>query len=86
MQERQLQKNIVIKFNPYIINQQVGNCSVVINDTVYMNIGENAQNALSEIVLTTNSVYYIQIRSDSGMIISSFKVIKKPHSTQYPLS
>ncbi|MDD4351080.1 MAG: hypothetical protein PHP83_02740, partial [Clostridia bacterium] len=70
-------KNIVIKFNPYIINQQVGNCSVVINDTVYMNIGENAQNALSEIVLTTNSVYYIQIRSDSGMIISSFKVIKK---------
>lgn len=70
-------KNIVIKFNPYIINQQVGNCSVVVNDTVYMTIGENAQNALSEITLTTNDTYYIQIRSDSGMIISSFKVIKK---------
>lgn len=71
-------KAITIRYNPYIINQQIGDCSIRINDVIYANINsDTAVNELQKIKLTDNDVYFVQIVSDSGMVISSFKVTKK---------
>ena len=73
-------KNITLKFNPQAIFIQAGDCYIVINDQIVMSINENdALDTTKMIKLTEASTYYVKIVTDSGRVLSSFKVtIKEP--------
>lgn len=71
-------KPIKIMYNAYIIHQQIGDCYIMINNVIYANINSDTatNNSLSEITLTTANDYFVQVVTDSGRVISSFRVTK----------
>ena len=69
---------ITIQLNYYAIYQELGNFQVRITGRDPININANTvgENKISEIVLKENQVYYIQLWSESGSLISSYKITK----------
>lgn len=76
-------KEITIKLNPQTIYRQVGDCYVMVNGKPMLTINEdNCQDRILTLTLSEVNVYYVQIVSDSGRVISSFQVeIKEPLNT-----
>lgn len=76
-------KDITIKLNPQTIYRQVGDCYVVVNGNRMLTIdADNSQDRILTLTLSEVGVYYVQIVSDSGRVISSFQVeIKEPLNT-----
>lgn len=76
-------KNITLKFNPQAIFRQAGDCYIVVNDQKVMAINEaTAEDKTESITLKDPAVYYVKIVTDSGRVLSSFKVtIKEPLNT-----
>lgn len=76
-------KNITLKFNPQAIFRQAGDCYIVVNDQRVVEINEaSAEDTTETITLKDPAVYYVKIVTDSGRVLSSFKVtIKEPLNT-----
>lgn len=76
-------KKVKLKFNPQVIYRQAGDCYVMVNDEIIMAINE--ESAIDEtklLTLSSPAVYYVKIVTDSGRVLSSFKVrIKEPMNT-----
>lgn len=73
-------KQITLTLNPQTIYRQVGDCYIMVNDTVVLTInGQTAHDRTMTLTLEDVGVYYVRIMSDSGRVISSFQVtIKEP--------
>ena len=67
---------ITLDFNPGMIYSQIGKCKILVNDVVYMVIDENSDRVSSTISLTSKGTYLVQIVSEDGTLISSYKYTK----------
>ena len=76
-------KDITIKFNAQTIYRQVGECYLMLNDTVVLAItAEDAYDGTSTITINEVGDYYVKLVTDSGRVITSFKVtVKEPLNT-----
>lgn len=76
-------KGVKIKYNTWIIYQQMGECNLVVNDVVVLRIdATTAKNEIEEKELKTVGKYYITIQGDSGNVATSvYFTIKEPLNT-----
>jgi hypothetical protein len=72
-------QNIMLTFNKYLIYQQVGESVIQINgiDAIVINEQTSAVNQVTNYELTSNATYLVQLKTDMGNTVLSFKVIKK---------
>jgi len=67
---------ITLDFNPGMIYTQIGRCKILVNNSLYMQIDENSQRVSNTISITKKGTYFVQIVSEDGSIISSYKFTK----------
>ena len=72
----------MLTFNKYLIYQQIGNSVIKINDeeSIIINAETSSSNQITNYELLENDVYLIQLQTDSGNTVLSFKLIKKSAS------
>lgn len=75
-------KTINITFNPYLIYTQIGECSIVANETVLYTINANSTNGKISVNLPeTNTTYTVQLKSEDNVELSFAVTKKEPLST-----
>ena len=76
-------KNITIEFNAQTIYRQVGDCYITVNGNKIVPISyDKAYDGTTIVTLKEVGDYYVAIETDSGRVITSFKVtIKEPLNT-----
>ena len=67
---------IVLSFNPFTIFQTIGEGRVVINGEVINNINAESQNEVMTISLYIKNEYWVEILTDEGKVVASYKLIK----------
>jgi hypothetical protein len=72
-------KNIMLTFNKYLIYQQIGNSVIKINDeeTIVINAETSSTNQITNYELASNATYLVQLQTDTGNTVLSFKLVKK---------
>lgn len=70
-------KNVItLDFNPGMIYSQIGRCKILVNDSLYMQIDDTSERVSNTITIEKKGTYFVQIVSDDGSIISSYKFTK----------
>ncbi len=67
---------ITVTYNPYNIYSNAGDCSIVIGNQVIPINAENSSPTVEEAPIKNAGTYFIQILTDSGRLLYSYKVIK----------
>ena len=69
----------MLTFNKYLIYQQIGNAIIKINDeeSIIINAETSSVNQITNFELSENDVYLVQLQTDTGNTVLSFKLIKK---------
>lgn len=74
--------NIIVTYNPYNIYSNAGDCSLVVGNTIIDINEENSSPTVETLEIRGAGTYFIQILTDSGRLLYSYKVIKvQPLST-----
>ena len=74
--------NIIVTYNPYNIYNNAGDCSLVVGNTIIDINEENSSPTVETLEIRGAGTYFIQILTDSGRLLYSYKVIKvQPLST-----
>ena len=72
-------KEVTLKLNAANIYDQIGDCYLMVNDSVALVINANSSNAITEIKISEVGEYYIRLVGDSGNVAYSFNFkIKEP--------
>ncbi|HIV00995.1 MAG TPA: hypothetical protein IAA62_00310 [Candidatus Caccopulliclostridium gallistercoris] len=73
---------ITVTYNPYNLYSNAGDCMVVVGNNIATINAENSSPTVEEITIDRAGTYFIQILTDSGRLLYSYKVIKtEPLST-----
>jgi len=67
---------IELYYNPGLIFEQVGACTVEINGVTYATIDENSEIVVNTITINKSGEYLVKVISDDGTILSTYKYIK----------
>lgn len=67
---------IVLSYNPHTIFQTMGEGRIVINGVTVHTINEESENTIVNYNITQRNEYWIQILTDDGNILASYKLIK----------
>ncbi len=68
--------NITLNLNPGLIYSQVGKCYVQINGQTLYTIDDNSDIAIETISIAQKGTYWVQIISEDGTLIGSYKYVK----------
>ena len=67
---------IVVTYNPYNIYNNVGACKLVIGNREIAINSENMSESVATQEITSSGTYFIQILTESGRLVYSYKVVK----------
>lgn len=68
---------ITISYNPYLIYSELGKSIIKINNRAVVDITADSKNEISTISITEKGIYWIQVFSETGDLVASYKIEKK---------
>lgn len=69
-------ETIIVTYNPYNIYSNVGDCTIVAGRNVININEENSSGTVQTLEINNEGTWFIQIYTDSGRLLYSYKVIK----------
>ena len=69
-------ETIIVTYNPYNIYSNVGDCTIVAGRNVININEENSSGTIQTLEINNEGTWFIQIYTDSGRLLYSYKVIK----------